>query len=298
MSRLVESVRQVVASSTGSRVVVAAFEHDVEVWDLDTRRLVGAFATGVDYGGRRLALSDSADVLIAGAYRRSALTAHATDTGEIRWMRPELRKVQTLSLSADGERLFCGRQGFPCEVLSVSTGVTLDRIRGTSWIVESPWETVCFFDQHRPVVVNTVTGKKVYIALQSSAILDAVFAPERLVISEMGGSVRCVSLTDGGELWCYTPDEGRHVLDLTYRPNDDVIVGVEWSYARADESTMRSWDASTGASMSRIDLDPRVPHVYAFCQRGESIVTPARQVLSTVDGELRFRLDHEEGDDR
>jgi hypothetical protein len=285
-----ESVRHVVPSSTGNRVILAAFEHDVEVWDLGTRRMVGAFATGFDFGGRRLALSDTADLLLAGAYYRAGLTAHATDTGEIRWVRRELRKVQVMSVSADGERLYCGREGFPCEVLSIATGVTLERIRGTKGVLESPWEAVSLFDQLRPFVRDAAGQKRFHIARETFAMLDAVFAPGRLVISESAGPVRCLSSSDGSELWRYRPHEGQHVLSLAYRPDDDAVIGVEWPYVHGGSFTMLSWHGMTGACTARIDLGPDVSHAHGFCQRGTSIVTPTRRVLSTVDGTLRFSL--------
>jgi hypothetical protein len=285
-----EAVRHVVSSSTGNRVILAAFKHDVEVWDLGARRMAGAFATGFDFGGRRLALSDTADLLVAGAYHRAGLTARATDTGEIRWSRRELRKVQVMSLSADGERLFCGREGSPCEVLSAATGVTLERMRGTKWVLESPWEAVSLLDQLRPLVQDAAGRKRFHIARETFAMLDAAFAPGRLVLSESGGSVRCVSSIDGSELWRYRPHEGHHVLSLAYRPDDDRVIGLEWPYIHGGSSTMPSWHGTTGACTSRIDLGPGVSHAHGFCQRGESMVTPSRQVLSTKDGMLRFAL--------
>ena len=286
----VEAVRHVVPSSAGNRVILGAFERDVEVCDLAARRLIGAFATGFDFGGRRLALSDASDLLFAGAYHDAGLTAHATASGEIRWTRRELRKVQMLTLSADGERLFCAREGSPCEVLSTATGLTLERIKGTKWILESPWEPVSLLDQFKPVVRTTSVKGKFLIARETSAMLDAVFAPGRLVISESGGSVRCVSSADGAELWRYTPDEGHHVLSLAYRADDDRIIGVEWPYVYGGHSTMVSWHGMTGACTSRIDLGPDVSHAHGFCQRGESIVTSRRQVIATEDGALRFVL--------
>jgi WD40 repeat protein len=285
-----ESVRHVVPSSTGNRVIFAAFKHDVEVWDLGTRRMVGTFATGFDFGGRRLALSDTADLLLAGAYSDAGLTAHTTDTGEIRWIRRELRKVQVLFSSADGERLYCGREGFPCEVLSIATGVTLERIRGTKWVLDSPWEAVSLFERFRPLVRDAAGRKRFHIARETFAMLDAVFAPGRLVISESGGSVRCVCSSDGREQWRYRPHEGHHVLSLTYRPDDDAVIGVEWPYVHGGSSTMLSWNGMTGACTRRIDLGPDVSVAHGFCQRGMSLVTPTRRVLSTVDGTLRVAL--------
>jgi hypothetical protein len=144
--------------------------------------------------------------------------------------------------------------------------------------------------QLRPLVRAATGRKRFHIARETFAMLDAVFAPGRLVISESGGSVRCVSSSDGSELWRYRPHEGHHVLSLTYRPDDDAVIGVEWPYVHGGSSTMLSWHRMTGACTTRIDLGPDVWHAHGFCQRGTSIVTPTRRVLSTVDGTLRVAL--------
>jgi hypothetical protein len=139
--------------------------------------------------------------------------------------------------------------------------------------------------------VQDATGrKKFHITRETFAMLDAVFAPGRFLMSESGGSVRCLSSSDGRELWRYIPNEGHHVLSLTYRPNDERFIGVEWPYFHGGNSMLLSWHGMTGVCMSRIDLGPNVSHAHGFCQQGESIVTPARQVLSTGDGMPRFPL--------
>ena len=99
------------------------------------------------------AFGDSLDLLFAGAYRdctaRGALTAHTAATGEVRWRRPELRKIQMLTLSADGERLYCGREGY-----LVRGGVFRDRndpgaAQGSAvgGVLESPFEPLALVDR-------------------------------------------------------------------------------------------------------------------------------------------------------
>lgn len=57
-----------VSSSTGRRVVFGAFEHSVVVMDLVSGALSPVLETTFDFGGKRLALSDELDGLLAAAY--------------------------------------------------------------------------------------------------------------------------------------------------------------------------------------------------------------------------------------
>ncbi len=48
------SVRQVVPSSTGMHVILAAFNHDVEIWNAAALQRIAAFRTIFDFGGKLL----------------------------------------------------------------------------------------------------------------------------------------------------------------------------------------------------------------------------------------------------
>ena len=249
---------------------------------------VGAFTTSFDYGGRRLALSDGVDVLFAGAYQRAGLSAYSTATGEIRWRRPDLKKVQVLSLSADGNRLFCGREGFPCEVISAADGETLRKLRGTQWVIDSKWEPITLLDRLKPVVQGVDGATRFHVPRDTFAMLDATFAPGHLYVSETGGDVRCLSTSDGHEIWRYAPAKGRHVITLAYRPVDDCLVGIEWPYEHGGTLTMLTWKGTSGASVSTADIgsDP----AYGICQDGQLVVTASRDVISSINGRHLFAL--------
>ena len=98
-----------------------------------------------------------------------------------------------------------------------------------------------------------------------------------------------MSSSDGNEVWRYRPHEGHHVLTLAYRPDDDAVIGVEWPYVHGGSSAMLSWHGMTGACATRIDLTGRLARA-RLLPTSMSIVTPTRQVLSTVDGTLRDAL--------
>jgi len=258
------------------------------VWDLRDRQRVGAFKTTFDYGGQRLALSDAVDLLFTAAYHRFGLTAHSTTSGEIRWHRPDLKKVQMLTLSADGERLFCGREGFPCEIISASDGKSLGSFRGARRVMESKWEPMTLLDRLNPVVQETNGATKFQVLRETFAILDATFAPGRLYVSESGGSVRCLSTRDGQEIWRYDPTNGSHIVTLAYRSVDDCLLGIEWPYEHGGNLSMLTWKAQSGLTVSSIDI-ASYP-AYGICRDGQLLITGGRQVISSIDGQHLFAV--------
>lgn len=277
-----------IPSSSTRRVLLGAFEHGLEVWDLGARRLVGSLSTIFDFGGSRVALSDELDIVVAGAYQRRGLVGYSPELGVVQWERKDLKKIQKLSLSADGTRVFCGREGFPCEVVDVESGETLGRLKGTRTVVESPWEPVRLSDRWKPVIEDQL-GKTLFLVPRLSfAFLDVAFAPGKLFISESGGLVRCLSTESGKELWRYLPNSGAHVLRLAYCSDDDSVGGVEWPYEQGGPRTLLSLSASNGAYRAVHEI---AGTDQAFCDRGRCVVTSTREVLASTSAAVLYKLE-------
>lgn len=264
------------ASSSTHRVVLGAFEHHVEIWDVNDRSLVGACSTVFDFGGCRLALSDERNVLLAAAYTRFGLVAYRPESGERLWQRTDLKKIQQLTLGADGTRVFCERDGSPCEVVDVATGETVERLRDTQSVFESAWDAVRFRDRSRPAI-ETLDGRPVRrVPRLTFGVLDVAFAPERCVVSESGGPVRCLSISSDDEMWRYEPAPGAHVLRMAYRRDDDSVLAVEWPFQSGGPRSLLSFSAANGVLRSRHEIAGRD---HAFCAHGRCLVTSTRQVL-------------------
>ncbi len=128
------SVRHVVPSSTGMHVILAAPDHDVEIWNVAAVQRIAAFRTIFDVGGRRLALSDQAGILVAAAYICYGIAGYAMTTGEVLWRRRDIKASQVLSLSPDGSVVYCGLQREPLYVKLAARGS-----RGEISILPSFW---------------------------------------------------------------------------------------------------------------------------------------------------------------
>lgn len=278
---MIDSIRHVVSSSSGTRVVFGAFERDVEIWDLAEGTYQAGFEACFDFGGSRLALSDELNTLISGAYRRFGVTGYDASTGRAVWRRPDLKKVQRLSLSRDGRTVFCGREGSPCEVLCIATGDSVKRLRATATVYGSRFEASQLFVGRRLRLQPAESDAAVLLGpADAPPVLDAVFARGKVVISWCAGAVECFSTATADRLWSYSPGPGRHVLDLGYRPGDDVAVAAEWGFERGGPISLVALDMNQGEVVlaREIGRDSDV----AFCQDGRSLVGSSRRVISTV----------------
>ncbi|MEQ1871458.1 MAG: hypothetical protein ABL961_15695 [Vicinamibacterales bacterium] len=277
------AIHRVVASSSSRLVVFGAFERNVEIWDVPGRRLLATFPTVFDFGGSRLALSDERGVLLAGAYKRQGLAGYCMQSGSQLWHRPDLKKVQDVTLNANGSLGYCGRAGAPCEVVDTTTGVTVDRFRGSRSIYESRWEAVRLNDRRQLRLEMATLEAVLPISRLTFAVLDATFAPGKLLITESAGPLRCVALLSGDEMWRYDPGPGAHVLQVAYRPSDRHVVAIECTVESRDPQRLVVLSGEDGALQERVEIEG-VEH--GFCEDGCTLITSARQVISTLSGQV------------
>lgn len=185
--------RHVVPSSTGRRALFGAFEHAVVVRDLVGGAQSAGFATTFDSGGRRLALSDQLDGVLAAAYHVHGLAFYSCGTGRELWRRRDIKKVQHITLSSDGFTAYCGRDGASLTVVDLRTGETTRTVRGARALHDSRYDSVQFLDGTRPQLIDRVGHRRFQVHRTTFGFLDVTFAPGLLALSEQGG--RCDAWT-------------------------------------------------------------------------------------------------------
>lgn len=272
--------RHAVTSSTGKRVLLGAFEKSVAIVDLLTGARSKILETTFDFGGDRLALSDSVNGVLAAAYHVHGLALYCGETGREKWRRRDIKKVQHVSLSRDGLTAFCGREGASLVVVDLESGDTKRTIRGARAFYESGFDPVQFLDCVRPQLID-LNGSRIFRVVRTTfGFLDVAFAPEALVLSESGGPVRCIETTSGREQWRFQPKPGRHVLHLGYRAAERSILGVEWPFEKGGAKRLIRWAVDNGQVIDSLILGE--PSDCCFGLAGEVIVLADGKILATT----------------
>lgn len=269
-------VRHVVCSSAGTRVLFGAFEHDVSLVELDGMEPPKAIRTIFDFGGSRLALSDEVNGILAAAYSLHGVAFYSGFNGDEIWCRKDIKKVQRVSLSSDGEFAFCGRDTGPLIILDLATGKTVDTMRGVRALQESSFDQVKFADGTNPCLIGE---KRIPIQLESFAILSSAFGPNVFAFSEAGGSLCCIDTKRGKEMWRYSPPAGNHVLDVGYRKDSAVFLGIEWPFQNGGNKLLLHISAETGEILQRQDIGKPVDT--CFAKAGKMLVTSSGQRITT-----------------
>jgi hypothetical protein len=278
--------RTLVTSSTGRRVALAAFDHQVVIHDLVTGVTGGPIETVFAFGGWRLVLSDELDALVAASYERSQVVRYAAESGAKIWSRRDVKRPQRLQLSRDGRKLHAIEVDGLAHLLDLESGERRARIRGVDAIDESPFEPVVLIDPPRegPPRLCTDDGRELgTFAREGFAILDRAFAPGALCVSEVGGSVRCLRVPDLRELWRARSPQGAHVLRVASDRDRDVVVGLEFPYERREDCRLRRWSSDGGEDLGAIPLAVR-DEAATFALGGRVLVLADGRVLDTETG--------------
>ena len=279
------------------------WERAVEVWSIPDRRLVSAFETVLDFGGRRLALADDPPIVIAGAYHRHGICGYDAITGEQLWERKDLRRVQTLE-PLPGNRVAAGFSDKSLHLLSAATGETLTKIRGVAEMYSRAGHALGLGVGHSGAgwagVYRLDTGKRLWKEdLASFTALHAAVGPEALVISEVGGPVRCFD-HEGIEQWRWQPPRGEHVTRLVWSESLNRFCGVLHPYkTKRSPAALVTLDGA-GSLESAVELADAME--YEFTPAGDALVvatldehqrSSAGEIVAIPDGRViwRFRED-------
>ena len=287
MPRTVDSaIRHLCCPYDGPRIAGAEVEYTVYVWDLKTRKRVSVFDSVLDFGGRRLAINPRGDMCAIASYRLGGLACYASDTGEAICIRDDLKKLQYVSYSQDGKRLYCGSETGPLTVLDAETGADLVRYPSTVNVYSSPFQPLELLEKRGkgPFELRDFEGNRIAkIGRTTFAILDAAFSPDRLCITESGGPVRCLDAKTGAELWRYTPRPCHHILKLAYSYKAGAFYGVEREYMKTGKKRLLRLDPELGKPTLAASLGkPCATEV--FCSRGEALLTSEGELIDVITG--------------
>ena len=167
----------------------------------------------LDFGGRRLALTPDGRTCIVGAWGQRGrgprgLAAYSIPDGKLLWNREDIHHIQYVTLSGSGREIYCGVEGSFAHIIDAATGEQLGRVRSAIKIVGSRYTSHKLNVKKGGYLVN---GESEFEILPLSfALLDAVFSPEALCLSEPKnalhpreevGGIRLIDLATAEQLW-------------------------------------------------------------------------------------------------
>jgi hypothetical protein len=187
------AIRHLVITDEFSILAAALFEKTVQIWSWETGQQLGEFETMLDFGGRRLALTPDGETCIVGAYGQRGrgergLAAYSIPDGRPLWNRKEIHQIQQVGVSGSGREVFCGVEASSAHIIDTATGETIGRARGATRIIGSQYTSHKLIVQKGRYVVRG--DSEFDIPPLSFALLDAVFSPDALCLSEPGNALR------------------------------------------------------------------------------------------------------------
>lgn len=220
------AIRELAASRVSTRIAAAFFEHTVQVWDVGAGERLAEFETIFSFGGCRVTMAPSGELCVAAGWTRGSrggVACYKAASGTLQWHRTDLRQTQRVHFSPSGTTIWHVPETGPATRLDALTGDTLDNITGLRDIYESAYCDGLLLEKRKSDYVLRV-HKDLRIPRLAPSILDVAFSPDALCISEMGGVVRCLGVSDGGERWRYNSAKAG-VNHVWYRAVDDCFYG-------------------------------------------------------------------------
>jgi hypothetical protein len=276
----------------------AEFERTVSVWSLARRRTIVKFDTGLDFGGRRLAITAKPEAIVfVGAYLVHGICGYTASHGRLLWQRKDLKKVQYVE-PLPNDRVAAGfDEGRSLHVLDSLTGETAAKLRGLRMLRTSPDSPFALGAAHSGsrwiALYELASGRRLWRqATTSFAILDAAIGPTSVLVGEVGGPVRCFDL-QGAEVWRWDPPAGEHIIRACWSPTTASWVAVLMPYERG--GSMRSVLGLDEKGAMSFAFEVADATEAAFLDRGRFLVTSGGHVVEIPSGGVAWDFRAEPG---
>jgi WD40 repeat protein len=281
-------IREFAVSKDPQRLAAAHFEKTIQIWDLDSQKLISEFPTIFCSGARNLALAPDARMLVAGLSKpRGKVVAYEVQTGKELWER-KFVYPSSLRFEPTGQFVVCSEDRSLVLHLDANTGATVQSTKGISQYIEGPQGVTLSAPAKRSDPLRLIAGEhSVQIDRLGFAVLDAAFSPHCLCLTEAKGPVRCISYRDGGFRWVFDPSRDGHVVRLHYSQSVDAFFGVLFSFNGQGSRHLLRFDVVTGDYERICKLDSWEE---VFLTTRDRIVTSAGEIRNLSNGELVGQL--------
>jgi WD40 repeat protein len=285
-----EKIRTISTTHSGDRFAVAEFERRIQIWDLDSG-LLRVIETDFDFGGKRLSISASGKYLTAGSYDKNSITTYSIDTGEILWIRRDLKKCGTVQhVDFDTELVFVTLESQATHILSSDTGETIQKITGAQGLWGLGGQSKVVVEKHDRINLVDKDFKTVKTSPKRTfAILDSSFSIDKLFVSYSAGPLESIDLKTFETTWAVKPVG--HFLDTGFNLLDNKVIGIRWEYEKGSNKFLSVLNCTTGDIENEFDLGDVVEH--SFLKQGKYLLTSTGKLISTVDGKTIREFDFE-----
>jgi outer membrane protein assembly factor BamB len=256
--------------------------HRIHARNWRTNKLLAEFNTVFD-GHARMAINSLGSVLFAGNWRdgeNGGVAAYETGSGQVLWHRRDISETQSLHFSHTKEAVWCSTESGPVQSIHAQTGETLFAWETIRNAFDSPFGERWLAERETDYVL--VGEPSIAIQRLTAGLLQAVFTPETVCLTESRGPVRCLESKTGREQWRYSPENG-HVIQLSYQ-QDNLLYGVLFLSEDGKDSKLVRFEPDSGKHEVLFCQAERNP--YAWSIGPGVLITRSGDVVSLEAGDV------------
>lgn len=288
MPNFMKDIRHISTSFSGHIIALAEFETQVQIFDIDTFKVISEFKTVLSFGGQRIAINEIGNICVCGAWAKYGICGYNTNSGNLIWQRKDLKKVQNLQiLRSDPKVLFASFAREASRLIDFETGADIDKIPNTINYYQSKFEAIDVFDRSSSIdLIDRINKKRISkIERKSFATLDLTFNKDSFCVSESAGPLSCYDLFNGQLKWrSYASIDG-HYLRIGFNESIDMFVGITWPYANGGDKKIKYINPITGVIENEINI--KQPFETEFAQDGKLLITSDKRIIEIKNGETK-----------
>jgi outer membrane protein assembly factor BamB len=285
-SGFIAHVREVSKNAQGKAACEVGY---VRLFDALNRSTGAGFFVRYDFGGNRMCLSRDGSTVLCGCYCVYGLGAYDVSTGKELWRRKDLKRVQDVQPLFHDDLVFCGREGSSGQIISITTGDTVQTLRGIKKIYASPHSSHVLLIGKDYQVQSPPGTKRFRIEPESFAVIDSAFSHDVVVVVEAAGHMRAFSLTTGKLLWRQTPTEGLRWMNVEATDSGSFVANLVVDARPSNLGFFVHLDAITGNRLNEVPFPANESGCY--CMRGKAFFGSSNCLWSSETGQSLHRFE-------
>lgn len=281
-------IRHIATSGNGNIIALGEYKKNVQIFDISKLKVVSEFETILDFGGKRITISEDGLTCICGCWERYGIRGYSSTNGEIIWERPDLKKVQYIQLVHSNPNLIftCYEKGIS-KFLNIKTGEDVEDLKGVSRYYEHPFSRKIILQTNKgyELINRSYLQNKILIEAQSFSALDITHGKSSFLISESAGPLSCYNVNTGELIWRNEFDKTGHYLRLGYNEEINQYLGIYWSFENGGDQLLRYFDPLNGQMHDELNI--KEPAEAEFALKCKLLVTSEKEIIEISSKKIR-----------